>query len=97
MSRSHHNGHAVENTPVMSAPDGLTPRIATIRGSIRTEEGSCRALLTVRDVAGLLQVPVSWVYDHVRADAREPLPVIRIGKYLRFRESDLNRFLDSLR
>jgi hypothetical protein len=53
-------------------------------------------LLTVPEVAALLHVPTSWVYDHARHDCASPLPVIRIGKYLRFRMSDLTKYIDSL-
>ena len=44
-------------------------------------------LLTVKDVAALLKVSKSWVYEHTRARStprEERLPHIRIGKYLRF-------------
>jgi len=54
------------------------------------------ALLTVPEVAALLHVPESWVYDHVRQGCSNPLPVIRIGKYLRFRMSDLAVYINSL-
>ncbi len=42
-------------------------------------------LLTVREVAELLQVPVSWVYERVRKRSLERLPGYRLGKYWRFR------------
>src|SRR6266478_197605 len=54
------------------------------------------ALLTVPEVAALLHVPRSWIYDHVRPGCSDPLPVIRIGKYLRFQMSDLAVYIDSL-
>ena len=41
-------------------------------------------LLTVRQVAGLLQVPVSWVYGRMRKRSLERLPAYRLGKYWRF-------------
>lgn len=41
-------------------------------------------LLTVQQVAELLQVPVSWVYGRVRARSQERLPAYRLGKYWRF-------------
>jgi hypothetical protein len=50
----------------------------------------------VPEVAALLHVPTSWVYDHVRPDCSNPLPVIKIGKYLRFQMSDLAVYIDSL-
>jgi hypothetical protein len=52
-------------------------------------------LLTVRDVAELLQVPVSWVYKHAGPQSPNPLPCIKLGKYLRFRFTDIMAFLKS--
>ena len=46
-------------------------------------------LMTVGDVADLLQVPVSWVYDRVRRSASERIPGIKLGKYWRFRRSEV--------
>jgi excisionase family DNA binding protein len=54
------------------------------------EEGTQEhRLLTVHDVAALLQVPVSWVYGHMRKRSRERLPGYRIGKYWRFSEDEI--------
>ena len=41
-------------------------------------------LLTVSDVARLLKVPVSWVYERTRRRGIEQLPHLKLGKYLRF-------------
>ena len=49
-------------------------------------------LLTVQDVADLLQVPISWVYEHTRPRCSNPLPCIKLGKYLRFRSNFRIRF-----
>jgi excisionase family DNA binding protein len=46
-------------------------------------------LLTVEEVAQLLKVPTSWVYERCRECASDPLPHIQLGKYLRFHKSDL--------
>jgi excisionase family DNA binding protein len=48
-------------------------------------------LLTCEDVAKLLRVRVSWVYEAVR-DGR--LPCIRVGRHIRFTRSMLERWLD---
>ena len=54
-------------------------------------------LLTVADVAALLKVSRSWVYEHTRA-RRAPrcdrLPHIKIGKYVRFDPHLVRAFLD---
>jgi excisionase family DNA binding protein len=55
------------------------------------------ALLTVHEVAEFLRVPVSWVYERTRRRGRERLPHVKVGKYLRFRLSDLDAYLETLR
>jgi excisionase family DNA binding protein len=46
-------------------------------------------LLTAHEVAQILRVPKSWVYSHLR-----DLPVIRLGRYVRFRRSEIDGFLE---
>jgi excisionase family DNA binding protein len=50
-------------------------------------------LLTAKDVAELLRVPVSWVYDRARSRSLDRLPAVRLGKYWRFREQDIVAWL----
>lgn len=54
-------------------------------------------LLTVHEVAALLRVPTSWVYERTRRRGNERLPHIKIGKYLRFRTAEIQRYLGTLR
>jgi excisionase family DNA binding protein len=54
-------------------------------------------LLTVEEAAQLLKVPPSWIYDHVRRDAADRLPVLKLGKYLRFDARDLRAYIDDKR
>jgi excisionase family DNA binding protein len=54
-------------------------------------------LLTVDDVAALLKVSKSWVYEHTRLRGTprgERLPHIKIGKYVRFEASAVRAFLE---
>lgn len=46
-------------------------------------------LLTVRQVAALLQVPVSWIYGRMRKRSLERLPAYRLGKYWRFDRNEV--------
>jgi excisionase family DNA binding protein len=55
------------------------------------------ALLTVQEVAELLKVPVSWVYDHSRPGCSDPLPYVKVGKYLRFFAAEINAYLSGIR
>lgn len=46
-------------------------------------------LLTADEVAKILRVPRSWVYSH-----QSELPAIRLGRYVRFKRSEVERFLE---
>jgi len=54
-------------------------------------------LLTVKDVAELLRVPVSWVYDRTRKRSMDRLPGIRLGKYWRFRQGEVIAWVEAQR
>ena len=65
---------------------------ATVEGR---REGS--RLLTIHEVAELLQVPVSWVYGRVRKRCTERLPGFRLGKYWRFSKREVLAWVASQR
>jgi excisionase family DNA binding protein len=50
-------------------------------------------LLTARELAALLSVPVSWVREHTRSGA---IPHIALGRYKRYREEDVLAWLEDL-
>jgi excisionase family DNA binding protein len=54
-------------------------------------------LLTVEEVAALLKVPPSWVYERTRKRGVARIPGFRLGKYWRFREADVVAWLESQR
>ena len=54
-------------------------------------------LLTVDEAARYLHVPLSWVYEHARTGSGDRLPVIKVGKYLRFDRRDLRAYIDAKR
>ena len=52
-------------------------------------------LLTAEEVATILNVSTAWVYDH--ADRKRPLiPSVRLGKAVRFRPEDVQKFIDEM-
>ena len=62
-----------------------------------TTETRLFELLTVADVAALLKVSKSWVYEHTRARGTprsDRLPHIKIGKYVRFDPQLVRAFLE---
>ena len=61
-----------------------------------SDESELHELLTVDDVAALLKVSRSWVYEHTRMRGTmrsERLPFIKIGKYTRFDARSVHEFL----
>jgi len=54
-------------------------------------------LLTLDELAAILKVPRSWIYAHTRSNSRTRLPYIKVGKYLRFYESEVREFLRQLK
>jgi excisionase family DNA binding protein len=76
--------HRAFELPLTNAPHGAT-------GEKRQDSGR---LLTVEEVAGLLHVPVSWVYGRMRKRSLERLPAYRLGKYWRFREDEVHAWVN---
>ncbi len=54
-------------------------------------------LLTVHEVARLLHVPTSWVYERTRRRNSDQLPHVKLGKYLRFEETTIAEFIQRQR
>lgn len=51
-------------------------------------------LLTADEIADLLRVPKSWIYERTYRHAADPIPVIRVGRLLRFDEAAVCAWLD---
>ena len=53
-------------------------------------------LLTVDDVAAVLKVSKSWVYEHTRSGRSrvDQLPHVKLGKYVRFEARAVRIFLE---
>jgi excisionase family DNA binding protein len=54
-------------------------------------------LLTIKEVAELLRVPVSWVYGRTRRRSIDRITGFRIGKYWRFQESEVRAWVERQR
>ncbi|MGC2829774.1 MAG: helix-turn-helix domain-containing protein, partial [Candidatus Acidiferrum sp.] len=88
ISRRHALSAGVSETPLNAAYQNAAT------GKMERDEGP---LLNVQEVAQLLQVPVSWVYERVRRRSLERLPAYRLGKYWRFREADIRAWIERQR
>jgi excisionase family DNA binding protein len=67
------------------------------RSTAQDSDAALHELLTVDDVALLLKVSKSWVYEHTRSRGRprsDQLPHIKVGKYVRFDPYALRRFIE---
>lgn len=79
--------------PVPSATDKLNSHDEGTDGITEGREREQGQLLTVHEVANLLHVPVSWVYERTRRRGGGQLPHVKLGKYLRFEESTVTEFI----
>lgn len=62
-----------------------------------SNDADLHELLTVDEVAAVLKVSRSWVYEHTRSRGiprSERLPHIKVGKYVRFDARAVRAFLD---
>ena len=51
-------------------------------------------LLTTQELAELLNVPLTWVYERTR---KGELKVIKLGRYCRFREQDIKELIENMK
>ena len=52
-------------------------------------------LLTVDELAKELSTPPSWIYTRTRQKGPDSIPMIRVGKYCRFKLSEVLSWLES--
>jgi excisionase family DNA binding protein len=73
---------------VQPRPDDADPRAYDRRPGYASG-----ALLTAGEVAQLLGVPRTWVYEQSRAGR---IPTVRLGRYRRYRQEAIERWLQEL-
>lgn len=54
-------------------------------------------MATVNQIAEVLQVPPSWVYERTRRRGIERIPHFKLGKYLRFSRAEVFEWLERQR
>jgi excisionase family DNA binding protein len=80
----------VINTPQIS-------HLAEDRADHVPEKALNSDLLTVGEVADLLKLPVSWVYERTRRKGLDRIPHFKLGKYLRFSEREVLGWLEKVK
>ena len=53
-----------------------------------------KSLITVQELAEILNVPVSWIYQRTSM-GQKGIPHVKMGKYVRFDPDEVIRFLRS--
>ncbi|MHB8540379.1 MAG: helix-turn-helix domain-containing protein [Candidatus Acidiferrales bacterium] len=89
-----------EELPLLSASPSkelstTSPNDAAHTAATGGDESHGKHLLTVHEVANLLQVPVSWVYGRTRKRSLERIPSYRLGKYWRFRQDEVLMWVEA--
>ena len=62
-----------------------------------TQRSDCDDLMTVAEVAEILNVPLSWVYERTRRRGTERIPHFKLGKYLRFSKGEVLQWVQRQR
>jgi excisionase family DNA binding protein len=82
---------------MLSSNHAIPTPLANHREKEQRDSLDWNELLTVKEVANLLRVPISWVYERTRRRSLDRLPGIRLGKYWRFRQGEVLAWVESQR
>ena len=61
---------------------------------LERQTANTEPLFTVKTLAEYLQVSDQWVYERVHL---KEIPYIKVGKFPRFKKSDIDKWLDTLK
>ena len=89
-------GHGESALPPLSHAVSFDPADSLLGGTYGVRDGALSQLLTVGQVATLLNVPRKWVYRRVGLKPPDGIPHVKVGKYLRFRETDVRGYIERL-
>ena len=89
-------GHGESVLPLLPHAVSFNPGDSLLGGTYGARDDAMSKLLTVGQVATLLNVPRKWVYRRVGLKPPNGIPHVKVGKYLRFRETDLRGYIERL-
>ena len=52
-------------------------------------------LMTLEEIAFSLRVRRSWIYQRTHRGCSNPIPFVKVGRLLRFREAEVTRWLEA--
>lgn len=56
-----------------------------------------KALKTIDEMAAILKVPKSWLYARTRQKGDDTIPMLRVGRYIRFEEDKIFAWIQKQR
>ena len=68
--------------------------VKTIKPLLAQGSSKDDTLFTVKTLARYLETSTKWVYERVQL---KEIPYIKVGKHVRFKKSDIDHWLDSLK
>ena len=89
-------GHGESALPPLSHAVSFDPADSLLGGTYGVRDDTMSQLLTVGQVVTLLNVPRKWVYRRVGLKPPDGIPHVKVGKYLRFRETDVRGYIERL-
>lgn len=58
--------------------------VSSTAANDKTTAGNSYEVIKAEELARRWSVPVTWIYEQTRWRCQDPLPVVRLGKYVRF-------------
>jgi excisionase family DNA binding protein len=81
----------------MRSQHAPSPEPTAARDADLRERADRDRILNIVEVAKLLRVPVSWVYERARRRSFDRIPHFKLGKYLRFSEKEILDWLERIK
>jgi excisionase family DNA binding protein len=92
------NFHHSARNPDLGSPMSEFRRLRILYGrDSKATDVAANHLLRVEEVALLLNVPRKWVYRRIGLKPPNGIPHLKVGKYVRFKESDIWDYVERLR
>ena len=63
----------------------MAGQVAELRRPVSGEQPEKIEILTAKELAERLKLPVTWVQERARSRSADGIPHMRFGKYIRFR------------
>ena len=65
------------------------------KNGLNHQSNSGQKLLTIDELAEMLDVPKGWIYQRTRERSSSTIPFYKLGKYLRFDPAEVRGWLEA--